>query len=67
MPNKNETRHPASPRWGGNSPPKMPLMPSTRPFNKMNSAEATPNKMPPASEAHGVKCAQSIVIDHSLS
>jgi hypothetical protein len=36
-----------------------------RPFTKMNSAEAKPSKMPPASEAHGVNWFQSIVIKNS--
>jgi hypothetical protein len=31
----------------------------------MNSAEARPSKMPPTSEAHGVKWFQSIVINNS--
>jgi hypothetical protein len=42
-------------------------MPSTRPLTRMKKAEATPSRMPPDNEAHGVKLAQSIVMTHSFS
>jgi hypothetical protein len=38
----------------------MPLMPKIRPLTKMNMADATPSKMPPASDIQGVKWFQSI-------
>ncbi|MCY1562398.1 hypothetical protein D9M68_997870 [compost metagenome] len=67
MPSRNAMRQPASPVFGGNRPPRMPLMPSTRPFTRMKNAEATPSKMPPDNEAHGVKLTQSTVMTHSFS
>ena len=66
-PNKKVMRHDASPALAGSKPPKMPLMPKMRPFNKMNMAEATPNSTPPLSEAQGVKCVQSMFMVFSLT
>lgn len=40
----------------------MPLIPRIRPLTRMKSAEAKPSRIPPTSEAHGVKLIQSIVI-----
>ena len=61
MPSTKDSRQPTSPDVGRNSPPMIPLMPKMRPLNKMKTAEARPSKIPPDSEAHGVKLFQSIM------
>jgi hypothetical protein len=40
----------------------MPLTPKVRPASKTSAAEASPTVTPPAKEAQGVKCVQSISI-----
>src|SRR3954463_14902958 len=45
---------------GARRPPTMPLTPAMRPFSSTSIAAAAPMSAPPASEVHGVKCAQSI-------
>ncbi len=39
----------------GTRPPKMPLMPATRPFRRSSAEALAPMRAPPASEANGVK------------
>ena len=65
VPNKKEMRQPLSPLRGGSKPPRMPLMPKMRPFNKMNMAEAIPSRTPPASAVQGVKWIQSMAMTYS--
>src|SRR5687768_17040003 len=55
-------RQTISPRRGVSSPPTMPLMPAMRPFSSTSIAAAMPMRMPPASDAQGVKCGQSMLI-----
>jgi hypothetical protein len=63
---RKNTRQLASLRRGTSNPPKIPLMPRTRPLSSMNAAEARPRRMPPAKADHGVKFTQSMVIIYLL-
>src|SRR5690606_8427622 len=66
MPARNVRRQPASPAFGPRSPPRMPLMPRTRPLTRMKMAVATPSSMPPASDVQGVKWVQSMLMGSLL-
>src|SRR6185295_192358 len=55
-------RQPISPARAESRPPRMPLTPATRPFRSTSIAAATPMRSPPASDAQGVKWAQSTVM-----
>src|SRR5438105_9264987 len=61
-PAKKARRQTISPCRGVNRPPTMPLMPAMRPLSSTSIAAAMPIRMPPASEAQGVKCVQSMLI-----
>ena len=63
MPRTKAMRQPTSPVRGDSRPARMPLMPKIRPLNKINTAQASPSKMPPPSDSQGVKWIQSIVIE----
>jgi hypothetical protein len=55
IPRKNEILHAESPLLGGINPPKIPLMPRTRPLSNIKRAEESPSKSPPMREVQGVK------------
>lgn len=61
-PAKMVSRQAICPERGASKPPTMLLMPRIRPLNKIKTAEPMPRMMPPASESHGVKCVQSMVM-----
>ena len=59
-PATNATRHAASPPTGRINPPRMPLIPATRPASTANIRAARPMSRPPARAAYGVKLCQSM-------
>src|SRR5688572_5171552 len=61
-PSTKAMRHAISPRRAASSPPTIPLTPATRPLRSTSIAAASPIRTPPAAEAQGVKCAQSMVM-----
>ena len=62
MPSRKDRRQTMSRVLGRSSPPTMPLMPSTRPLNRMNRAEARFQHDAAGQRHPGVKWFQSIVM-----